>query len=366
MRTSAASRTSSCEPIFSEPHSTKQIEDLIGWTLETDAETLIAANSGLGAGLTVAQVREQIRPVLDAIDCPALVIHGSNDAVAPVEWGVALAEELGSELMVLDGCGHLPTGRDPVKVNLADPRVRRPRASSRRRGERYGPAHSRVASGRCSCRHPSASATPNAMSRSPTSCACLHPDLEIEWLAQDPVTRVLDARGESIHPASRFLASESRHIESESAEHDLHCFQAFRRMDEILVANFHVFDDVVTDSQYDLWIGDEAWDIDYFLHENPERKRAAFCWLTDFVGWLPMPDGGDHEAMLTADYNAEMIEQVGRFGRIRDRSVFVGNPDDIVPLSFGADLPMIRDWTEHNFDFAGYVTGFDPVGLCRP
>ena len=159
----------------------------------------------------------------------------------------------------------------------------------------------------------------------------LHPDLEIEWLAQDPVTRVLEARGETIHPASRFLASESKHIETESAEHDLHCFQAFRRMDEILVANFHVFDDVVTDNQYDLWIGDEAWDIDYFLHENPERKRAAFVWLTDFVGWLPMPEGGDHEASITTDYNAEMIEQVERFGRIRDRAIFVGNPDDIVP-----------------------------------
>ena len=44
---------------------------------------------------------------------------------------------------------------------------------------------------------------------------------------------------------------------------------------------------------YDLWVGDEAWDVDYFLHENPELKRAPYVWLTDFVGWLPMPDGGD-------------------------------------------------------------------------
>ena len=61
----------------------------------------------------------------------------------------------------------------------------------------------------------------------------------MDWLAQHPVTAVLEARGERIHPASRFLASESKHIESESAEHDLHAFQALRRMDEILVNNFH-------------------------------------------------------------------------------------------------------------------------------
>ena len=132
-------------------------------------------------------------------------------------------------------------------------------------------------------------------------------------------------------------------------------------MDEILLANFMVFHDLVRDEQYDLWIGDEAWELDYYLHENPEQKRAAYVWLTDFVGWLPMPDGGEREAFLTADYNAEMIEHIARYPRVRDRAIFVGNPDDIVPDAFGPDLPLIRDWTEEHYDFAGYVTGFDPA-----
>jgi predicted glycosyltransferase len=58
-----------------------------------------------------------------------------------------------------------------------------------------------------------------------------------------------------------------------------------------------------------------------------------------------------------------MIEHIARFPRLRDRAVFVGNPDDIVPDHFGPDLPLIRDWTEDNYDFAGYVTGFDPSAL---
>ena len=135
-------------------------------------------------------------------------------------------------------------------------------------------------------------------------------------------------------------------------------------MDEILLANFMVFHDLVRDEHYDLWIGDEAWELDYYLHENPEQKRAAYVWLTDFVGWLPMADGGEHEAFLTADYNAEMIEHIARFPRLRDRAIFVGNPDDIVPDRFGPDLPLIRDWTEEHYDFAGYVTGFDPAELA--
>jgi len=191
----------------------------------------------------------------------------------------------------------------------------------------------------------------------------LVPGLEVQWLAQDPVTRVLENEGESIHPASRFLSNESSHIESESAEHDLHCFQAWRRMDEILIANFMLFHDVVTDESYDLWVGDEAWEVDYYLHENPEQKRAAYAWLTDFVGWLPMTDGGEHERYLTADYNAEMIEHIARHPRIRDRAIYVGNPEDIVPDDFGDGLPNIRAWTEEHYSFSGYTTGFDPDEL---
>jgi len=193
----------------------------------------------------------------------------------------------------------------------------------------------------------------------------LQPDLEIDWLAQHPVTAVLEAHGERLHPRSAELASESAHIAAESSEHDLNCFQAIRRMDEILINNFMVFHDAVSEGDYDLVVADEAWDIDYYWHENPELKRTAFAWMTDFVGWLPMPAGGEREAFLTADYNAEMIEHVERFPRIRDRAIFVGEPDDIVPDSFGPGLPAIRDWTERHYDFSGYITGFDPAPLIE-
>jgi len=193
----------------------------------------------------------------------------------------------------------------------------------------------------------------------------IHPDMEIDWLAQDPVTKVLETHGERLHPLSAELASESAHITAESSEHDLNAFQAIRRMDEILINNFMVFYDAVEAGEYDLVIGDEAWDVDHYLHENPELKRTAFAWMTDFVGWLPMAAGGDREAFLTADYNAEMIEHVERFPRIRDRAIFVGEPDDIVPDDFGPSLPSIRDWTERHYDFSGYITGFDPTPLIE-
>ncbi|HTX81289.1 MAG TPA: alpha/beta fold hydrolase [Streptosporangiaceae bacterium] len=339
--------------MFTEPHSTKPTEDCVGWGLETTAETLLATE--IGNGLDEAATRE----LCARIRCPVLVIQGTHDAITGADRGVALAEATGGDLALLEGSGHGPHVRDPVKVNLmlrdfAVPARTRPhwvRGKARRRRALY-------------------ISSPIGLGHAQRDVAIakelrkLHPDLEIDWLAQHPVTKVLHACGERVHPASAYLANESGHIESESAEHDLHAFQAIRRMDEILLANFMVFRDLAHDDHYDLWIGDESWELDYYLHENPEQKNTAYAWLTDFVGWLPMRDGGDRERFLTADYNAEMIEHIDRYPRLRDRAIFVGDPDDIVPDAFGPGLPAIRDWTEQHYDFSGYITGFDPGQLA--
>ena len=342
---------------FPEPHSTKQIEDAVGWALETDPETLLLRFSGWN---TKVLDRETATEHARRITCPGLVVQGTDDELVEAWRGRAVAEQMGFGYLTLEGSGHAPQARDPVRTNLVIRDAGRAAATTALVHDR------RWTRGRNRPKRALYVSSPIGLGHVWRDVAIadelrmLHPDLEIDWLAQDPVTRVLEARGERIHPASADLASESAHIASESADHDLHVFQAIRRMDEILVANFMVFHDLVEAEPYDVWIADEGWEIDYFLHENPELKTTAYCWLTDFVGWLPMPDGGEHEAFLTADLNAEMIEHIARFPRIRDRAIFVGSPEDIVPDTFGPGLPAIREWTEAHYDFAGYVTGGSP------
>lgn len=339
---------------LNEPHSTKQIEDFIGWALETDARTLIDTVDGLRT--------TRAKPWTDSLPqvrCPTLVIHGDADAVRPHAQGAALARATGGALVTLEGSGHLPEGRDPVRVN----RLLFDFLSA---GSSPPPAKFRRAPARAARRALYIS-SPIGLGHARRDLAIarelrrLCPDLEIDWLAQHPVTEVLAAAGERVHPASEALASESAHISAESDGHRLHCFQAIRRMDEILLANFMVFHDLVRDEPYDLWIGDEAWELDYFLHENPELKTASYAWLSDFVGYLPDISGGEREAALTADYNGEMVEQIARFPRVRDRAIFVGERDDIVPGDFGPGLPEIRAWTESHFRFCGYITDASPL-----
>jgi pimeloyl-ACP methyl ester carboxylesterase/predicted glycosyltransferase len=333
--------------VFPEPHSTKHIEDGIEWALDTTPEVLIASVSA------PSFPPEEQRRIATSITCPVLVIRGEDDRLVTAEAANELASAAGGRVVEVPGAGHSPNARRPVGVNLMlrdflEPDQHpRPRRRSRQKRALYlsspiGLGHVR---------------------RDLAVAAALrerHPDLQIDWLAQDPVTRMLQAEREHVHPASALLASESEHLESESAEHDLHCFSAYRRMDEIVVNNFMVFNDLVEREAYDLWVGDEAWELDHFLHEHPGLKRAPYCWFTDFVGWLPMPDGGARELALTADYNAEMLEHVARSPRVRDHSIFVGDADDIVSHTFGPGLPSIREWTEAHYRFSGYITGFDP------
>ena len=340
--------------IFPEPHSTKQFEDGVAWACDTTGPTLALTVDAR----TMPPAFDLGEAMYRKIKCPVLMIHGDNDRIQPHARAQLVAELTGAELVTVEGGGHNPLGRIPAKCNtlIADFLDRKLGLATRPKAV---PSPQKA-------RRALYLSSPIGLGHARRDIAVTRelrkiiPDLQVDWLAQDPVTRLLEASGETIHPLSRRLASETRHIELESGEHDLHAFQAIRRMDEVLIANFMTFQDAVEERRYDLVIADEAWDIDHYWHEHPELKRAGLVWFTDFVGFVPMPSGGEHEAFLTTDYNAEMIEHVERHPGVRDRSIFVGEPADVIPLSFGKDLPAMREWVPRHFDFAGYVIGEHP------
>jgi pimeloyl-ACP methyl ester carboxylesterase len=98
---------------FTEPHSTKQIEDAVGWGLESDPETLILTE--VAGALEV----DEVQALCARIDRPTLVIQGDADSISGPERGPALASAIpGARLVTIAGGGHIPNGRDPVLINL--------------------------------------------------------------------------------------------------------------------------------------------------------------------------------------------------------------------------------------------------------
>jgi UDP:flavonoid glycosyltransferase YjiC (YdhE family) len=339
--------------MFPEPHSTKQIEDAVAYGLDGSVDALL-----MDDGELVGSDRDGIEAICRQVACPVLVMHGGLDKCQPPERGRRFAALTGAEEVELPGAGHIPNARHPVVVNrlirdfIAALDGRAPtRPTSVRSGKRTQRAL--LVSSPIGLGHAWRDV---AIAR---ELRQLVPGLEVQWLAQPPVSTLLAACGESIHPASEELAPEAAGVDAEAGEHQLHAFQMLRRLDEIFCANFMVFSDLVRDEAFDIWIADEAWEIDYFLHENPELKGAPYVWLTDFVGVLPMAVGGGYERTLAADYNAQMVEHIALHPRLRDASIFIGEPEDLVNERLGPDLPMIRDWTQEHYRFSGYITGFD-------
>jgi pimeloyl-ACP methyl ester carboxylesterase/UDP:flavonoid glycosyltransferase YjiC (YdhE family) len=342
--------------MFPEPHSAKHVEDAVAYGLDGSVEVFVMDDEPLPA-------KEEGERLCREVRCPVLVVQGDRDNCQPYERGRALTELTGAEHVHLVGSGHIPNARHPVLVNrlIHDFARRFDPPAPQRRTWVWAPERTKRAV---------MVSSPIGLGHAWRDVAIARelrrqvPGLEVHWLAQPPVTRLLEACGETIHPASAALAPEAAHVDAEAGEHELHAFQMLRRLDEIFCANFMVFRDVVEQERFDLWIADEAWEVDYFLHENPELKTAPYVWLTDFVGVLPMPEGGEREAFLAADFNAQMVEHVARHPHLRDRSLFVGDPDDIVAEPLGPGLPAIRDWTEARYHFTGYITGFDPAEIA--
>ena len=248
--------------MFPEPHSTKQLEDAVAYGLDGSVDVMVMEEVD-----PIADTKEKVEAILRRVACPVLLVHGDRDQCQPVERGRATAETVqNGKLVLLEGSGHIPNARHPVRINrmisefagVPTPVVKRnangPRAILVSSPIGLGHAWRDVAIARELRRQV--------------------PGLEVEWLAQPPLTTLLAAAGEKVHPASAELAPEAMHVDAEQGQHELHAFNMIRRMDEILCANFMVFNDVVSHEHFDVWIADEGWEIDHFLHENPELKTS--------------------------------------------------------------------------------------------
>jgi len=353
--------------MFPEPHSLKGIEDCVAWAGETTPEILVESLRAIDG--------VDLHDLLAGVAVPTLALHGTQDKIVPYSHAQKMAAAIpGARLVTFEGGGHALFARDAVKINrlIRDfvlDREASP-ATIPATTERTTPADPPAGGAR---RRPAGPrrvlwlSSPIGLGHIQRDLAIAralrerHPDVTIDFLAGDPADRVVEHWGERLHPASRLLQNESAHFEGWAADHELHAFNALWDMDEIMTANFMTFADVVERERYDLWVGDEGWDLDYFLHENPDLKRAPYAFLTDFIGMLPMRDDRTSTEFVRCwEKNAENIDHLRLHPDVRDLSILVGDEDDVLDQEFGPDLPNMRGWAREHFRFSGYPLHFDP------
>jgi pimeloyl-ACP methyl ester carboxylesterase len=98
------------EQVFSEPHSTKPIEDAVGWASTTTPSVLESVENAPPHHVTSAEV-------LADLHCPILVVHGTRDRITSHAVGVEAARLANGALVSFEGSGHIPNVRDPVRFN---------------------------------------------------------------------------------------------------------------------------------------------------------------------------------------------------------------------------------------------------------
>jgi pimeloyl-ACP methyl ester carboxylesterase len=345
-----------CTP---EPHSLKVVEDCVAWSGETSSAIFIEALQQIE--------KDNVYDLLGRLTVPTLLLHGTRDPVVPYAHGQKFAAAVpGATLVTFQDGGHMLNGREVVKVNrlVRDFVLGRPVASSSipPAVERRPPAPRRRSERRVLWL-----SSPIGLGHIQRDIAiaqalrAAYPDVTVDFLAADPARRVVELAGERVHPATDLLLNESAHFEGWARDHELHAFNALWDMDEIMAANFMVFADVAERERYDLWVGDEGWDLDYFLHENPELKTAPYAFLTDFIGMLPMRDDpASTEFRRVWEKNAENIDHLRLHPDVRDLSLLVGDEEDVLDREFGPGLPNMRQWAREHFRFSGYTYHFDP------
>jgi pimeloyl-ACP methyl ester carboxylesterase/UDP:flavonoid glycosyltransferase YjiC (YdhE family) len=357
-------RTRLYKRILPEPHSLKGVEDGVAWAGETTAEVLIESLRAIDG--------ESVHDLLPQVRVPTLAIHGTQDRIVPYGHAQKLAAAIpGCRLVTVEGGGHLLPGRDSVKVN----RIIRDFVLERPVESHVVPATTERTTSpprprRGSERRVLWLSSPVGLGHIQRDIAIaralrdLRPGTTVDFLTANPADRVVAHHGERLHPASALLLNESAHVEGWAGDHELHVFNALWDMDEIMAANFMTLADVVERTPYDLWVGDEGWDLDYYLHENPDLKAAPYVFLTDFVGFVPMRDDAHStESARVWEKNAENIDHLRLHPDVRDLSIMVGEAEDVLDREFGPGLPNMRAWAREHFQFSRYTYHFDPAAF---
>jgi len=101
------------EEITSEPHSTKVIDDAVGWALDGSVDAMIADGDA-----AFDLDREAVEAICRAVSCPMLIVHGTEDTCQPLARAQRLAEITSAPLVAVEGADHMIPGRHPVIANL--------------------------------------------------------------------------------------------------------------------------------------------------------------------------------------------------------------------------------------------------------
>jgi len=182
----------------------------------------------------------------------------------------------------------------------------------------------------------------------------LYPEVEISWMAETPASEVLKKAGETLLPEASLLSSANAELEGLAAEYKANLVHWALNMRKGWSRNAEVYDRISEKYSFDLWIGDEPYDIMVAMVSNPSLKKCPFVVIYDFLGldadtWHPV------DQLVAFMINRLWLKFLRSKPPLADLSIFVGELEDIADRKLGFMLPNRRILAKKLLSFAGYV-----------
>ncbi|NJD19094.1 MAG: alpha/beta hydrolase, partial [Gemmatimonadetes bacterium] len=136
----------------------------------------------------------------------------------------------------------------------------------------------------------------------------------------------------------------------------------FMRVKKPWERNFELFADIMRGNDFDLVLGDEAYEGWLHLAKKPAALAVPFVMLFDFMGF-DISKGRSLYDRLGGMYVNRLWTATDRRISSRKRGclqLFVGEADDVPNDRLGPFLSTAREHARRHYQFVGQIVGFDP------
>ncbi len=187
----------------------------------------------------------------------------------------------------------------------------------------------------------------------------IEPTVEVSWLADDPASMILEQTGEKLLPEVKVWAHANAKMNSSAEGYKANLVKWIMSMRKDWKANAQIVAKLVEEEHFDLVVGDEAYEVLIERTMNPGFRNFPFVMIYDCIG-IDRVTQNLMDAIGTYMINRLWAKGLQAGKPVADRSLFIGEVEDVADQKFGFMLPNMRNLAMEQVDFVGYVLSFNP------
>lgn len=180
------------------------------------------------------------------------------------------------------------------------------------------------------------------------------PEVEISWMAESPASEIIESAGEKLLPEANLLYSSNSELERSASQYKANLIQWVMSVRKGWSKNAEVYSDISESYNFDLWIGDETYDIMIAMNADKSLKKCPFVVIYDFLG-LEATTLNPVDHLVAYITNRAWIKFLKSTPPLSEKTIFIGEMEDIPNKKFGFLMPNKRILAKEMFNFVGYV-----------